>query len=66
MNQAAAARAEFDKLLEDDDLLSASLEVLQQGQHERGLYFGAHPLCVALLPEFLTPNVAASLLPGIE
>lgn len=56
VNQAAAARAAFDQLLEDDDLLSASLEVLQQGQHERGLYFGAHPLCVALRPEFLTPE----------
>jgi len=54
VNLAAVARAAFDQLLEDDDLRSESLDVLQQGQHERGLYFGAHPLCVALRPEFLT------------
>ncbi len=54
MNQALAAREAFDRLLEDDSLLTESREFLQQGQHERGLYFGSHPLCVALRPEFLT------------
>lgn len=51
---AVRARQQFDSLLEDDDLRAASLGVLQQGQRESGLYFGAHPLCVALRPEFLT------------
>lgn len=54
MNQAVAAREAFDRLLEDDSLLAESRDFLQQGQHERGLYFGSHPLCVALRPEFLT------------
>lgn len=51
---AARARAAFDSLLEDGEVRAGSLAVLQQGQHESGLYFGAHPLCVALRPEFLS------------
>lgn len=54
MNVAEDARRAFDELLEDGDTRAASVEVLHQGQRERGLYFGSHPLCVALRPEFLT------------
>ena len=53
---ALKARRAFDELIEDGDTRAASVEVLQQGQRERGLYFGSHPLCVALRPEFLTPE----------
>lgn len=54
VNPARRARRDFDELMADPDTRASSVEVLHQGQRERGLYFGSHPLCVALRPEFLT------------
>lgn len=54
VSPALRARRAFDRELEQPQVLADSLGVLQEGQRERGLYFGAHPLCVAIRPELIT------------
>ncbi len=56
VSPALRARRAFDRELEQPQVLADSLGVLQEGQRERGLYFGAHPLCVAIRPELITPE----------
>jgi uncharacterized circularly permuted ATP-grasp superfamily protein len=50
---ARRARLLYDRQLEDPQLLADSLGRLREGQLERGLYFGPHPLCVSLRPELI-------------
>jgi uncharacterized circularly permuted ATP-grasp superfamily protein len=45
--------AAYHELLEDDTLAEESCRALADGQHERGLYFGEHPLSVSLRPQLL-------------
>lgn len=50
---AADAVAYYHELLEDDGLLNATVHVLAEGQQDRRLLFGAHPLSVSLRPRLL-------------
>lgn len=50
MRRAVAA---YHALLEDGDLAGESAEALREGQRERNLVFGDHPLCIALRPQLL-------------
>lgn len=50
---AADAVAYYHELLDDPALLNASVHVLAEGQQDRRLLFGAHPLSVSLRPRLL-------------
>ncbi len=50
---AADAVAYYHELLEDDGLVNATVHVLAEGQQDRRLFFGAHPLSVSLRPRLL-------------
>src|SRR5207244_6250560 len=41
-------------LLDDADVLRESVEGLREGQRERRLVFGEHPLCIALRPQLVS------------
>ncbi len=43
----------YHELLEDEELSEESCARLRQGQRERGLVFGEHPLSVSLRPQFV-------------
>ena len=45
--------AAYHGLLEDQALAEGSVEALREGQRERNLVFGDHPLCVALRPQLI-------------
>jgi hypothetical protein len=51
MEQAVAA---YHDLLADEELAAASAAQLALGQHDRGLFFGVHPLSVSLRPRLLS------------
>ncbi len=44
----------YHALLEDQDLADGSIEALREGQRERKLVFGDHPVCVSLRPQLLS------------
>ena len=45
--------AAYHGLLEDRAIADESVQVLREGQRERNLVFGDHPLCVALRPQLI-------------
>ena len=45
--------AAYHAILEDRALADGSVEALHEGQRERNLVFGDHPLCVALRPQLI-------------
>jgi hypothetical protein len=45
--------AAYHALLEDQALADGSVAALREGQRERNLVFGDHPLCVALRPQLI-------------
>jgi hypothetical protein len=49
----AEAIAAYHALFEDDDLAAESCELLRDGQAERRLVFGEHPLSVSIRPQLL-------------
>jgi uncharacterized circularly permuted ATP-grasp superfamily protein len=49
----AQAIAAYDALFEDEALASESCELLREGQAERRLVFGEHPLSVAIRPQLV-------------
>ena len=50
MNDPVAA---WHELLDDQTLANETCAALADGQHERGLYFGEHPLSVAVRPQLI-------------
>ena len=68
--------ATYHGLLEDPGVLAETLDGLREGQRERRLVFGEHPLCVALRPQLVSrerydaavaaSNAVASALRALE
>lgn len=50
------ARGCCDELLGNWELVGETAAALEEGQRQRGLWFGAHPLSVAIRPQLLSPG----------
>lgn len=45
-----------DQLLGNSELVDLTAAALNEGQQQRGLWFGTYPLCVAIRPQFISPG----------